>query len=193
MNLYFRMLVTLLASRWGKGIEYDEPLRTSHWVLPLDLDVFGHMNNGRYLQMMDLSRVNWMSRSGVLRAMFSRRWGALIGGACVRFRRSLKLFQRYQIETRLLSWDQRWWFIQHRFMDHHQQAVALGVVRCALRDGNCWVDTDEVLSAVSPYAVPAVPPEYVARWMAAENAMWRGVHQPTSEVDGRPGSSHQVS
>jgi len=42
-------------------------------------------------------------------------WYPVVTGAAVRFRRSLKLWQRYTITTRILGWDERSFYIQQVF------------------------------------------------------------------------------
>jgi acyl-ACP thioesterase len=65
MNLYFRLLRRLLSSLFEPAAHYTAPVESRFRVLPLDLDAFGHMNNGRYLQIMDVARTHWMIRTGV--------------------------------------------------------------------------------------------------------------------------------
>ncbi len=173
MNLYFRVLIAFLKNFLRPKIGYREVLTSTHRVWLTDIDLFGHMNNGRYLQVMDVSRSAWMLRTGVAQAMWRNRWSAVIGGAVVRYRRTLNLLQSYRLETRLLSWDEKWWFLQHRFIDEGGRPVAMAIARCALRDRSGWVGTDRVLRAVSPDAVPPVPPEFATHWQASEDAMWQ--------------------
>ncbi len=173
MNLYFRVLIAFLKNFLRPKMGYREALVSTHRVWLTDIDLFGHMNNGRYLQIMDVSRSAWMLRTGVARAMLANRWSAVIGGAVVRFRRTLRPLQIYRLETRLLSWDERWWFLQHRFVDREGRPIAMAIARCALRDSNGWVNTKMVLGAVSPDAIPPVPPEFAEHWLASENAMWQ--------------------
>ena len=60
MNLYLRLLLIWLRN-WRSGIAHHQHVaRTSFRVMPHDIDMFGHMNNGRYLQIMDVARVDWM-------------------------------------------------------------------------------------------------------------------------------------
>ena len=177
MNLYLRVLIAFLKSWTKPKLGYRDVLVSTHRVWFTDIDLFGHMNNGRYLQVMDVSRSAWMLRTGVAGAMWRNRWSAVIGGAVVRFRRTLNVFQAYRLETRLLSWDEKWWFLEHRFVDERERPVAMAIARCALRDRNGWVGTDLVLEAVSPDAVPPVPPELAARWQASEDIMWQMGHE----------------
>ena len=49
MNLYLRLLLTLLRAWRGPRLEPGATLTRTLRVLPNDLDMYGHMNNGRYL------------------------------------------------------------------------------------------------------------------------------------------------
>lgn len=141
-------------------------------VWPHDLDVFGHMNNGRYLQIMDVARTEWMMRSGVVNNMRKQRWSALLGGGATRFNRSLKLWQRYEVRTRLLCWDSRWFYIEHLFTDLDGRKIAIGVSRAAIRHTKGWVHTDKVVDAIAPGAVSPTAPEYLSLWRTLDDAMF---------------------
>jgi len=99
--------------------------RISLRVWPNDLDINLHVNNGRYLALADIGRIHWFVRSGVLGA--ARRHGAfpVVGDAIAKFRRDLKAFQAFEIHTRLIGWDRKWGFIEHRFVRNHR---VIGVV-----------------------------------------------------------------
>jgi hypothetical protein len=130
------------------------------------------MNNGRYLQIMDVARAEWMVRSGVVRSMRRRRWGALLGGGTTRFSRSLKLWQRYQVRTRVLYWDSRWFYIEHLFTDDAGRKVAVGVSRAALRHTSGWVHTADVVETIAPGATSPPAPNYLAHWKRLDGEMF---------------------
>jgi acyl-CoA thioesterase FadM len=94
-------------------------------VWPNDLDPNMHVNNGRYLVLADIGRIHWFLRTGVLWA--ARRHGAfpVIGDAIAKFRSDLRLFQTFQLQTRLIGWDEKWAFLEHRFV---RAGRVLGVV-----------------------------------------------------------------
>ena len=54
MNLYLRLLWTLLRSWRLPPLTIEHTLKRTMRVLPNDLDINGHMNNGRYLTTIDL-------------------------------------------------------------------------------------------------------------------------------------------
>jgi acyl-CoA thioesterase FadM len=85
-------------------------------VWPNDLDFNFHVNNGRYLTLADLGRIHWFARTGILRAARRHQAHPVVGDAIARFRRDLRAFQSFEIHTRLIGWDEKWGFLEHRFV-----------------------------------------------------------------------------
>lgn len=172
MNLYLRLLLTWLRSFGQDRLHYEQVAERHFRVLPHDLDAFGHMNNGRYLQIMDVARIEWMLATGVAGVIRSNRWSPLLGGSVIRYRYSLRLFQGYRVRTRLFGWDDRWFYLEHVFVDRGDRRVAVGVTRAGLYGGSGWVHASEVAEQVHPGAVsPAIPP-HVHDWIRVEETMF---------------------
>jgi hypothetical protein len=60
----------------------------------------------------------------------------IVGDAWGKFRRELKLFETFEIHTRMLGWDDKWSFLEHRFVKDGRTAgvvVMRGVFRAAER------------------------------------------------------------
>jgi acyl-CoA thioesterase FadM len=173
MNLYVRLLRVLLGGWFQASTHYADTTTSRFRVWLHDLDAFGHMNNGRYLQIMDVARTHWMVRSGVFGAIRRNRWAPLLGGGFIRYRFSLKMFQPYRVHSRLLCWDDRWFFLEHVFTDRKDRHVAVGITRAALRKNGNWVPTGEVVDEVHPGAESPRIPRYVREWVALEDKMYR--------------------
>ncbi len=168
MNLYFRLLLTWLATRFESAISARDGCEQWFRVWPLDLDLFGHMNNGRYLQIMDVARFRWMLRAGVVRALHQNRWRVVLGGTVTRHRASLRLFARYKVRTRLVSTDARWFIFEHALFDARDRLVASNLCRAAVLDDSGWLTTEQVLQEVDPDALFPWPSEHIASWLEAD-------------------------
>ena len=57
MNLYFRLLLFMLRVRRRSRLSIWDTSHVTFRVNPADLDVQRHMNNGRYLTLMDLGQI----------------------------------------------------------------------------------------------------------------------------------------
>ncbi len=171
MTALLRLLwVVLTARRRGLLGPLDESV-VSFRVMPSDLDVNLHMNNGRYLQIMDLGRFDFIARTGVLPEMRRQRWMPLVGSETIRFRRSLAPFQKYQLRTRLVAWDDKWFFFEQRFTARGE-LIAAGMVKGLLRGRRGNVSPGQALAA-SGHALPS--PAFgsgIAGWIDADAALF---------------------
>lgn len=147
VNLFFRLLWLRLVSRFRSKCDVLGPVRTPFRVMPTDLDVLRHVNNGVYLSLMDLARVDLMIRSDLLPALTARRWYPVVVGQTIRFRRSLTLFQRFHIETRVLGWDEKAFMVEQRFVQGDRTIAVAFVAARFLRTGGT-VTPEEVLGTV---------------------------------------------
>lgn len=179
MNLVLRLLYVLLRALRGPRLRaLDEsvvPLR----VLPSDLDTNLHLNNGRYLTLMDLGRVDLLVRMGVVGEMRRRRWGAVVASAAIRFRRPLNLFQRFELRSRLLCWDDRWFYMEQRFVRAGDTAaVAIVKARFMAADGRRLSPAEVV--AATEHAMESPPmPAGVRAWVQAEERIQSDVQRET--------------
>ena len=128
MNLYIRLFFVLLLSRFKSAVSVFEEFSTEHRVWPNDLDVLGHMNNGRYFTITDLARIEMLIRAGVWREMRKHGIYPVMAGETIQFRRSLMPFQKYSIITHTLGWDDKFIYVEHRFVSRGE-TYALAIVR----------------------------------------------------------------
>lgn len=192
MNLYLRLLVAVIRGLLHPKTPISRVGESRFRVMPHDIDAFGHMNNGRYLQIMDVARAEWMARAGVLGVMWRNQWSATLGGTTVRFRRFLRLFQCYIVRTRLLCYDSDWFYLEHTVISDSDNTVAVGISRAALRGEAGWLSTEQVMSQVEPNAVSAPMPDYVRTLFQAELHMLEASRQPCRTLGCRPGSGERA-
>lgn len=106
MNLWLRLLWLLTTAKFRGGLTLPTDSSVLAFrVWPHDLDPSVHMNNGRFLTLMDLGRTDILLRSGLWREVLRNRWTPIASAITIRFRRELRPFQRFRLETRLLCWD----------------------------------------------------------------------------------------
>jgi acyl-CoA thioesterase FadM len=129
-------------------------------VWPNDLDYNLHVNNGRYLALAHISGVHWFVRTGSLGLARQHKAFPVIGAAIAKFRHDLKVFQTFEIHTRLIGWDSKWVYFEHRFV---RKDRVIGVVagRAVLKAQSGPIDP-QVLSAELGHSAPS--PE-LAEWV----------------------------
>jgi len=114
MNLIFRLIWMLIAARFGARRDIMGDSFLTFRCLPTDLDLNIHMTNSRYHSFMDLSRVDFMIRNGAWAKLRKAGLGPVLGSSSIRFRRAISPFQKFRVTTRVLSWDERWIYLEHK-------------------------------------------------------------------------------
>lgn len=172
MNLIFRLLrIIILGWSAGKGKnpaeEFMKPSRIPLRCWPTDMDLNFHMNNGRYLSIMDLGRVDLMLRSGVLKTIiFQNKWMPVIAAGTVRYRKAIDPFERFELETRVVGWDERFVYLEQRFFGASGRVKAIGLVQAAMTSKQGRVPTSELIAACGLAAdSQQAPPEYITDWL----------------------------
>ncbi len=165
MNLYLRLLLLMIRVRSGRRLSlWGGTSRVRFRVHPGDLDVLRHMNNGRYLTLLDLGRMDLMLRSGFWKRITEAGWYPVVAGQTITYRRSLELWQRFELSTRVLGYDDRWIYMEQIFRVG-ETVHADAIVRARfLRRGGGSVEIDEVLGLAGPVPEDLEVPEWVLAW-----------------------------
>ena len=160
MNLYFRLFVILLQSFWTRThCSVGGTSQRGFRVLLHDLDLNMHMNNGRYLTIMDLGRLDFMRQTGLLWPSLRKGWLPVLGATQMVYLKPLKFWQSYIIETEMEYWDEKWFVMRQRFLSGGK-LMAVGRVRGLMRGRGGNVPPQVILEAagadhvVSPAASP---------------------------------------
>lgn len=160
---FWRTIWVLLSWRWRGRTGLLEPSRVHLRVMPGEIDFNLHMNNGRYFSAADIGRLDWGLRSNLWRSAFLHGWRAVAGDSNARFLRSLQPFQAYQLETRLLGWNDKWFFCEHRFL-REEQVYAIVAVRYLFLSSRGKVPTSKVLEKAGHGGVSPRLPDWALRW-----------------------------
>lgn len=188
MNLYLRLLTTWFRTCFEQSISTRDSCEQWFRVWPNDIDAFLHMNNGRYLQIMDVARFRWLQLTGALSVIRKKGWKVALGGNITRYRKALGAFAKFRVSSRLVCWDDRWFYLEHVFHAPDGRQVAAGVSRAAFRDRSGWVSTDEVMAHVEPGVDSAEMPAYLRNWLHVEEDMYASAYGAAEIMNNRVGA-----
>ena len=116
MNLYFRLIAVLLRSVFAAPLTALEESRSSYRAWPFDCDINLHMTNARYFALCDLSRIYFMGQVGVLFKAIRKKWLPVVQAQEVKYFKPINPFEQFDVLTRLTYWDDKYWYIEHRFV-----------------------------------------------------------------------------
>lgn len=160
----------MILSRFRRRIELTGEARVRFTALPHDCDLNFHLNSGRYLSFMDVARMDLIGRLRLLSPLLKRGWRPVMGGCIVRFRRSVMPFERFSIRSRVLAWDEKWFYIEHIVENARGDFCAAGHVRTLIRGKSGNVSTRDAIALLGE-DIPSPPlPDFIAQWRELEDA-----------------------
>jgi acyl-CoA thioesterase FadM len=162
--MLLRTILTLLRARRRPSLDIHDVGRMALRVLPNDLDVQRHVNNGVYLSLMDLGRLDLLVRTGAWKRMRAFGCYPVIASETITFRKSLQLWQRYTVETRIAGYDEKAVYIEQRFVvggEIYAQAHLRGRF---LKSTGGVVSVTELAELLEISTDALVLPEWIDRW-----------------------------
>jgi acyl-CoA thioesterase FadM len=173
VNLWFRLLWVRLRSALSPSFGarsrvtlWDE-VRTPFRVVPTDLDVLRHMNNARYLALLDLGRLDLMLRCGFWAQLDEHGWYPVVSAQTITYKRSLTLGQRFVLVTRVLGFDERAGYMEQTFLVGDTVSARAVVQARFLRKAGGTVPQDELAAAAGGYPEHLELPSWVHEWAEA--------------------------
>lgn len=152
MNLIFRMIWLFITALFKPSLPHIKPTnQLTLRVLPNDLDINMHMNNGRYLTICDLTRVDMFIRTGLAGTMLKQKWIPIITEHTMKYKKALGPFEKYIVKMDVTGWDDRNFHMLHTFVvaDHVvAEGTSKGVIY-SKRDG--VIPPEKVLEAAEQY------------------------------------------
>jgi len=175
VNIWIRILITLVKSRLQPGVAATDVIATDMIVGPTEADL-RFVSNARYMLFMEIGRLELMLRTGILRHARASHWVPLVVSQTVRYKRPLRRFQRFTLKTHLAAWDDRWFFIEHK-IERKGQLMVFGVAKCCFR-GRDGVVSPSVAFAALGSSEPSPPiPRYAELWVESEGGLFDAIDE----------------
>jgi acyl-CoA thioesterase FadM len=164
VNMLLRTLLMMITSRRKPRKDFREVGRITMRVMPNDLDLLRHVNNGIYLSLMDLGRMDLMIRTGKWQELGRRGWYPVAASVTATYRRSLRLWEKYTLETKMIGFDEKAMYVEQRFVRDNEVYVNAIMRARFLKKSGGTVTIAELgeLAGIDPTSMPI--PEWIAGW-----------------------------
>ncbi|WMJ69685.1 thioesterase family protein [Stenotrophomonas sp. 24(2023)] len=173
MNLWFRLLNLLLRSFFRPRLEAPFGVsRLPFRVLPNDLDSNLHMTNGRYWTIFDLGRLDLILRMGLGKVAWREKWAPIVSAGSIQFRRELRPFQRFTLETRLAGWVGTRIIMEQRVLLGEEKIATRAVLMTGIYDRRkrAFVTMEQMMAAIGVPMVDSPPLSAAAEALLAADA-----------------------
>ncbi|XP_076276436.1 protein THEM6 isoform X1 [Lasioglossum baleicum] len=191
IHYFLRMFFTVFFARFcKKRVNILDETTVYGICATTDVDtLLYHMNNARYLRELDFARADFYERTSLYREICSQGTGVVQGAATIRYRRFVKPLSIFKITSKIIYWDERSVFMEHRFITPNDGFIrAIAICRQRLLDcsaeavigslmergvkqtadveaGITQIDADKSGRTLQmPHVRPEMPPE-VAKWL----------------------------
>jgi acyl-CoA thioesterase FadM len=181
MNLWFRLLWYALTSWRRLPINHTADAldigTLEFTVLPTDLDISLHMNNGRYLTLMDIGRLDFLVRTGLWRAVRKNGWTPIASAIIIRYRRELRSFARFRLETRLVTWAEASVVMEQTFVilngPYAGQVAARALIKAGIysRSERKFVDVARMMKTIGVEGTSPQPTADIEAFVRADGAL----------------------
>ena len=148
MSLLLSGIFELIKTYHSSKTSLDQEVMSEFMVMPSDIDFNGHMTNHRYHSIMDKSAIKFLASHGILRAMFKHQWRPIVGSCLISHRGSLKIFNRYQVYSKIVYCDTHWCYLSHRIV-YKGKLIAAANRKYAFVNTKGFISTDKIFRAIN--------------------------------------------
>lgn len=129
MHMILRTLWAFFCKPFLKKKGFNEESVITMRVLPTDLDLLWHVNNGVYFSYMDFGRWDLIFRNGLFDIARKNNIFSVVASESMRFRKSLRLWDRFTLKTKVIGRDDKYFFINQYFYSNKEELMAVGFVK----------------------------------------------------------------
>jgi len=157
-----RLIRVVVKSQFQEKLSFDNDYRdkVNLIVLPQDIDPFMELNNGRYVTLLDLGRYSLGARVNMRSFLKRNKWSLTIVGTYNEYRHRLRLFQRFILQTKILGYDDKWFYFFQK-VERNGKTHMASVVKFAYTSKKGLVLPKEVVSAMGIKYEPNSLPSWI--------------------------------
>lgn len=140
---------------------------STHICWPWDLDPWIELNNGRTLTLYDLGRIPLARRTGMVDVLRRNGWGFTVAGNSTRYRRRVRMFDRFTMVSRMVGWDRRFFYMEQSMWKNGDCCNHI-LIRMAVTSRDGIVAPDRLFAAIGHEPGDSVMPDWIMAWSEAD-------------------------
>ena len=167
MSRWVRILITLIRAQFLKNINPDEEtsLNFRVWITDVDLSI---MNNAAMMTITEMGRIDLIIRTGLLKHAWKNRLYFPLASISAQFRRPLKRFQKLQLKTQLIYWDEKWIYISNRIV-RKEKTIAVALAKVTLKKGREQIPFEKIIHEFNWEIKPKKRPKMIDEFEKGES------------------------
>ena len=167
LRLLAASVTALKENKHSSPAQYNDTTEVSFRCWPWYLDIFFEMNNGRVLTLYDLGRLHFSLRTGFSSVLRDKRWGLVVAGSTVRYRKRVKIFDKVLMRTSIVNFDPRWVYMTQSMWVNGEPASSI-LIRIGVTEQGRVIDTGTVQNAMQSGQLEFTSSTLLDEWVASE-------------------------
>jgi acyl-CoA thioesterase FadM len=146
MVRWCRLLLVFVSAFFRKKILLTETTHLSFRVWPQEADK-KYMNNASFWSITEMGQMDLLFRSGLFKLCRRYHWSPLVGSQKMVYKKPLKRFERFELKSKVVYWDDKWAYLKQTFYKN-DQLIANSLIKVIFRkkDGN--VSVPQILTSL---------------------------------------------
>lgn len=134
-----------------------------------DIDFNMHINNARYMVFMERARWDHPVQTNTWDIMFKEKLNFIVAGIEMGYIRELRFGKAFEVETSYLGWDEKYLYLEQRFVADGK-IHAYGLVKAVFLQKGKLADPSNVASLLEIETAPDALPEHMELWKSLATA-----------------------
>jgi len=166
---YFKPFMATVSRRFRVGL--------------MDIDFNMHINNARYMVFMERARWDHPVQTRTWDMMLKERLNFIVAGIEMGYIREIRLGKQFDLETRYIGWDDKYFYLEQRFIADGK-IHAYGLVKAIFLQQGKKTEPNQVAEILGISQTLDVLPEHMTLWKRLSSAK-RNFSSASTENDAK--------
>jgi len=161
-----RSVVLNMRNKRNKGFQslpFTQAVKRSFRVGLRDIDFNMHINNARYMVFMERARWDHPVQTGTWDIMLKEKLNFIVAGIEMGYIREIRLAKKFHVESRYLGWDEKYFYLEQRFVAGGK-IHAYGMVKAVFLQHGKMAAPEKVAQLLGITQAPDPLPEHMDLW-----------------------------
>jgi acyl-CoA thioesterase FadM len=146
MVRWFRLLLIFISAFFRQKILVTDTSHLSFRVWPQEADK-KYMNNASFWTITEMGQMDLLFRSGLFKLCRRNHWSPLVGSQKMVYKKPLKRFERFELKSKLIYWDDKWGYLKQTFLKK-DQLIANSLIKVIFRSKDGNVPFSQILTSL---------------------------------------------